>query len=706
MALIGKIRQNFWLVLILLGMALAAFVIMDIVGSRSQGSLFDQTTLGKVAGEKIDIMDFQRTEAALYSGSSDLYGRRDQVWNYFVENTIMTKESEALGLAVSSPELIELQFGDNLSPIIQNNFRNMQTGMVDRQQLNEVRNMIDQGQLSSNPNLRTFWYEQEKQIVKTRIQEKLINLASKAMYSPEWQINLNNRLSTELINFDYVRVPFDAVSDSEAEPTNEDYKNYIKENAHLYTNKEETRTVSYVVVDVMATSEDSMKIYNGMAELKEDFRNAENDSLFISLNNGFYSPLYSAKDELTGEILKDTINTLNKGDVLGPFIEGTNYLMVKLIDRMAIPDSVQARHILVSANETDLLAKSTARTKIDSIKTVYERGGISFDTLASRHSDDPGSNFKGGDLGTFAQGMMVKEFNDACFIGSREGGLYVVETQFGIHLIEVQKRIFNNNEMKYKVAYLFQPIIPSDATVDDFFDIANGLVMKNRKLEDLIKSVEADGTYSMENSAPLNKNDHTFGNLGSSESAREIVKWAFKAKPGEVSPKPYAFSDQVNLYTSQYVVVALKSITPEGLRSVEDLKSTIEALVRNKKKADIISKRLQGKDINAAAKEFKVSVDFAENATFSSAFIPEVGVEPKVVGKAFGTAAGSTGGPVIGNTGVFMVATKSISPSADMVNVPQQRRQNMSTARSQVNSRLVESLKKSYKVEDKRSKFF
>lgn len=706
MALIGKIRKNFWLVLVLLGLALASFVIMDIVGSRNRGSIFDQTTLGKVAGEKIDIMDFQRTEAALYSGSSDLYGRRDQVWNYYVENKILSKESEALGLDVSAPELFDLQFGDNLSPVVQNNFRNNQTGMVDRQQLNEVKNMIEQGQLNSNPNLRAFWYEQEKQIIKTKLQEKLTNLVSKALYSPEWQINLNNKVSTDLVNFDYVRVPFDMIPDSEAEPTDEDYKNYIKENAHLYENKEETRTLSYVVIDVIATSEDSMKIFNSLADIKEEFANAENDSLFVALNNGFYSPLYSGKDDLTGDFLKDTINSMSVGSVIGPFIEGNNYLMVKLIDKMAIPDSVKARHILVSAGDADLIAKANARTKIDSIKSVYQRGGISFDTLAARHSDDPGSNFKGGDLGTFAQGMMVKEFNDACFIGSREGGLYVVETQFGVHLIEVQKRIFNNNEPKYKVAYLFQPIVPSDGTVDDFFDIANGFVMKNRKLDELVKAVEADGNYSIEISAPLKKNDHVFGNLGSSESSREIVKWAFKSKPGEVAPKPFAFSDQVNLYTNKYVVVALNKINPKGLKTVQELKTTIEPLVRNKKKGEMISKRLQGKDLSGAAKEFGVSVEFAENVNLGTAFIPDLGVEPKVVGKAFGTPAGTIGGPVVGNSGVFMVSTKSINPSSQMVNVPQQRRQNMSTTRSQVNTKLLESLKKVYKVEDKRAKFF
>ena len=99
MALIGKIRKNFWFVLILLAMALASFIIMDVMGSRKGGrSMFNQTTVGKIAGQKIDFRDFEKTERALYSGSNDVYGRRNQLWNYLVEKALVEQQAGELGL--------------------------------------------------------------------------------------------------------------------------------------------------------------------------------------------------------------------------------------------------------------------------------------------------------------------------------------------------------------------------------------------------------------------------------------------------------------------------------------------------------------------------------------------------------------------------------------------------------------------------------
>jgi peptidyl-prolyl cis-trans isomerase D len=636
MALIGKIRKNFWLVLILLGMALAAFILMDIAGSQGGASLFNQTTVGKVAGEKIDMLDFQKTEAALFSGSPDLYQRREQLWNYVVEKAILDKEAGKMGIAVSPAELEDLQFGSNLSPVIQNNFANQQTGQVDFQQLMQIKQMIEQGELDTNPNLRSFWTEQEKQIIKTRVQEKMNTIVSKSIYAPMWQVEVQNELNTNSADFDYVKVPFDAIDDASANLTDDDFKKYIAKNSHLYTNKEETRLVKYVSINVVPSSEDSLNIKNNLDELGEEFRTTDNDSLFAVVNDGFITPIFAERDQLQGE-LKDSIDNINPGDLYGPYIDNDLYIIAKLIERKSIPDSVQARHILISANEADRSSVAIALARIDSIKAELQTGRVSFDTLAVRHSEDPGSSFNGGDLGTFQQGMMVPAFNDACFLDSREGGLYTVTTSFGVHLIEVQKRIFNSDEPKYKVGYVFKPIIPSEETQDAFFDIANELVINNRNIEALTKAVEDSGNLVLETTAPLTKNSHTFGNLGSSETSREIVKWAFRSKEGEVSSKIYTFVDPVQRFNSAYVVVSLSKINKEGLQSVDALRNQIEFAVKNEKKAKMIIDRLASKDLNAAASEFGVNVESATNATFASAFLPELGAEPNVFATVFGT---------------------------------------------------------------------
>ena len=120
MALIGKIRKNFWFVLLLLGLALAAFIMMDMTGSSGPGGAVTSMTMGNVDGQKINYQDFSRTEQAYYrNAGTDIFQKRKTIWDFYVENALVNKEADALGLNVSREELMDLQFGPNPSQIIQ-----------------------------------------------------------------------------------------------------------------------------------------------------------------------------------------------------------------------------------------------------------------------------------------------------------------------------------------------------------------------------------------------------------------------------------------------------------------------------------------------------------------------------------------------------------------------------------------------------------
>lgn len=171
MALIGKIRKNFWLVLILLGLALAAFVIMDAVNANNRGGLGAKQVVGKVAGKEIDLRDFQSTQSALYSRTQDRHAAEKAVWENYVESAIVDKLSDDSGIGVSGDELVELQFGPNISPVVQNNFRNQQTGQINMEQLLNIKQQIEEGK-PLDPGFVNFWKEQQKMIVKTAKQGK------------------------------------------------------------------------------------------------------------------------------------------------------------------------------------------------------------------------------------------------------------------------------------------------------------------------------------------------------------------------------------------------------------------------------------------------------------------------------------------------------------------------------------------------------
>jgi len=154
MALIGKIRKNSWLMIVVIGLALAAFIIMDMTSSSQLGGGGGSMPIGEINGKSVDWNDFQNAEQLVYGNSTDIFGRRSALWNYFVEEAIVSDQAEELGLGVSRDELMDLQFGNNPSPVIAARFMNPQTGQMDVAQLNQIKQQIEGNTMT--PELRGY----------------------------------------------------------------------------------------------------------------------------------------------------------------------------------------------------------------------------------------------------------------------------------------------------------------------------------------------------------------------------------------------------------------------------------------------------------------------------------------------------------------------------------------------------------------------
>ncbi|MBP6540057.1 MAG: peptidylprolyl isomerase [Saprospiraceae bacterium] len=704
MALIGKIRNNMWLVVVLLALALAGFIIMDMTSGGSSNSFGSKTTLGKIDGNKIDYMDFQRAEQALYQGSGDVYGRRSSLWNFFIEKTIIDKISESNGIGVGSDELNELEFGANLSPVVQSFYTNPQTGQVDRTQLEEIKKAVDEGTVT-NPEFAARFNELRKQVIKTQKQTKLNNLVAKSLYTPTWYAETLDKINNESATFEYVKIPFEYVKDTDVKLTDEDFSKYIKENETKYTNKEEVRNISFLVYDVVPTAEDSAKIKDQLNLLSTEFANTKNDSLFTASNNGFYNKgAYSKKDELQGE-LKDKVGSLSTGQLYGPYVDAKMYILAKLVDKKVIADSAKASHILRSVAGNDAIQLAAANKHIDSIRAAITSGQTSFKDAAIANSQDPGSGANGGDLGTFVPGAMVPEFNEAVFNG-KPGNLYKVTTQFGVHLIKVDNLVYKTNEVKYNVAYLVQPLVPSEATQNAIKDKVMATLEKTKSIDELNKL--ATGDMKIEVAGGIKKNDHILSNLPSGQTSRDIIRWAFEdnTDAGKVSPELYTFADEANYVDSKYLIAALKSIDKPGIATVESVKTNIEALVKNAKKAEIIKSKMKGTDLSAIAGIFSDSLEVAENVSFGSASLPDGSFEPVLTGKVFSAKTGTVVGPVAGMSGVFMAKLTAKTPATTEAGAFMQKMMLTQQARSQVNFRLMEALKKNKEIDDNRFTFY
>ena len=697
--------------IVLIGLGLAGFIVMDM--TSGQQSIFGsgQTIVGEVNGRKLDWNQFNKTEELLYSGSSaEVYSRRDNLWRYFIEDFIVNEEANELGLGISRDELRELEFGQNLSPVIVQRFSNPNApGIVDRQQIEYFRQMIDENKIADaiqtgqlSPTFPSFWRYQEGEIIKERLESKLISMVSKGMYTPTWMAEVLDIEQNYQIDFSYVQIPFSAIDNSEVNLTDKDYKTYIEEFERSLNQEEETRTLEIVSFAVLPTNSDSNLLVNQLNELRLDFEQSENTESFVEINFGGFDKAYYTEDQLP-EGVKDVVQSLEEGQVSEVFQDNNTYKVVKLLDKKVIPDSVKSRHILLPVNSPDQFAFSD--NLIDSLIGLLESKKESFDSLAAKFGTD-GTRTTGGDLGYASQGMMVKEFNDLIFFEAEEGKYYKVNTQFGIHLVEVTGKRFLENKIGYQFAFLNEDIIPSQETQNAIYDEVLAFTGKNRTLEDLKQSLDGNLGLRIETIKGVKKNDFIVGTLGSSQSSRDMIRWAFGEKPGKVSPEIYIYQDPVNFYNNNYVVAGLKEIISQGLPEISQIKDQIALEVTNKKKSEIIESRIKGKSLEEVAGMFGLSVENANGIPLSSNFVPGIGNEPKVIAKAFSLNQGDVSTPVKGVNGVYLlkIENKPAPPSSTNALVLKRSVSNQNI--SQVSFGLVESLRKNAKIEDNRFRFY
>jgi peptidyl-prolyl cis-trans isomerase D len=722
MALIGKIRKQKWLLVGSMAAALFLFIAMLMFDNPNQ-SLFggSQTTIGKIEGKKIEYQEFSNIHDMLYrNANTDGFSERSFLWNYFVDEAIVSKEAEAIGLGVSKNELLDLQFSTDvtqLSPIITSRYQNPQTFQVDMNQLSQIKNIITTNQIDQLiqsgqlvPDFKFRWAHQEKEIIKDRLQTKISNMVAKGMFTPSWMAEMIGAEQNEVIDFHYVVVPFDKIEDTAVSLSDDDYKTYFDENKYMFRQDEETRIVEYLEFPVIATSKDSSEIERNITDLVDDFKATENDSSFVESNFGTIDEAYFKKDEVSAAVA-DVLFTMPVGDVYGPYLDEGAYKAVKLLGRKVIPDSVKARHILLKADDQTMFNAANATS--DSLKIVLETGADSWDSVAAKYSVDLSNAMKGGDLGYFAAGTMVKPFNDLCFFSAEPGKVYKVFTQFGIHLVEVTGRKFGNKGEGVKVAYISQNIIPSQSTQDAVREQALQLQEENKSLELLRKSAVAK-KLEVKTSPALKINDFAIGALGPGQASREIVRWAFgfdqntkTAKVGDVSPQVFGFQDQQQFYVNKYVVAGLQSVVEAGEPNWKDIRSTLEPMVRNKKKGDLIVEKINNlPSLSDAASLYSLEIDTANSVSFAGAFIPGAGSEPKVVAKAFKTELNKLSEPVIGTLGVFILSPINKPTPSSAVNIAMIQQSSQQTSRSFVRSRLSEGLRKNADIKDNRARFF
>lgn len=712
MSLIQTIRDKAaWIIIGAIALALIAFIVQDALQGGTRG-LFggNSTTLGKVNGTKIDLVDFEtrykRAEdnyrAQNYPVNEQLrYQIRESLWNEYVENAILGNEYEKLGIAISDKELGDILYGPNPPQDLRQAFTDS-TGQYNAAAAYQA----IRGLKKNSAQYNSFWGEFVPALERGRQREKFTALLGNSMYIPKWLVEKTNVENSQRSSISFVNVPYSSIPDSTIKITDEDIKAYVDKHKEQYK-QEKASSIIYVTFDASPSKEDSANIYNQVTSFKDALVAANTVPAVqtVLTNSGSETPFFdgyvlSSKMQMSNA---DTLRSLADGEVYGPYMDGGNYGLAKMIDRRQMPDSVKVRHILIKIADQQtgqIRTDSAAKSLIDSLVNLI-KSGTPFDTVAARYSEDPGSKDNGGeyDFTSMQFSSLSKEFAEVAFYG-KTGDKKVVKTEnqgyAGYHYIEVlnQKKF----ETAYKIAYLTRPIVASDNTVNQASGIATQFAAENRNVKDF----DANATKRKLNKFPaeVKPNDVMIMGLG---EARELIRWVFNdAKRGAVSENAFLVGDK-------YVVAAVTNEYEEGPMPVEKARPLVEYKIRNEKKADAIIKKIgNAGSLDDIAKANNQTVMRADSIQFSNSFIPAVGNELKVLGASFNKDyQAKVSPPIKGEMGVFVIKVENIfavpNPGFD---VKQQQNAMQQQLSGMAGYRTLEVMKKAADITDNRVKFF
>lgn len=600
----------------------------------------NDTNVAEVDGEDIDVRDYQqrvKDYEILYNFSSQGRGIDDatraqintQALRELVSEKLINKEAEKLGIMTTKEEEKDLIYSAEPDPFVRQYpiFTNEETRQFDPQRIKMFEQQVDQ--IDPTGKMKEEWETIKAYVIRNNVNKKYNSLLMHSIYMPSYLIKHSLNEQTSIASIRYVKVPYTTIQDAEVKVTEDELKAYMKKRAPLYTIKEPTRSMDYVSFMVLPSAEDTSKSLGALNELKNEFVTTTDNESFINRNSEeqYVNAFVNKKSFMS--MYSDSIMNMSAGSVFGPYFENGSYKLTKVVERRTLPDSVKARHILIKTKERgqELVADSIAKRRIDSAVAAIN-SGASFDTMVLAVSQDDGSKATGGEY-TFTlqqRSQLSKEFGDFAFEGSK-GEKKVVKVDndayAGYHYIEILDQ--SGMAPAVKLANVSKSLYPGDKTDNATYAQASEFAGQNnngKAFDEAVKNRKLDKRVA-EN---LKVHDFMIPGLG---SAREMIKWAYDAKVGDVSP--------VFALNGNYVVAKLSSKKEEGLMELDaNLRPVIEASVRNEKKAKILADKYKSSaSLDAMAQAANQPVLQADSFNAAQAFIPAVGYEPKVVGYAF-----------------------------------------------------------------------
>mgnify|MGYP000024863284 FL=1 len=704
MAILGKIRQRSVFLILVIGLALFAFVISGVFGNGNQGANATDP-VAVINDDEIDIEQFRAmVDQAERNYNFSTIQAVNVVWDQAIRSKIFEQELNALGIDAGREQIEQIVSG-NQSFVQDARFQN-EAGFFD---FGIFTNFIAQLK-TQNPTAYEQWKSQERSIIEIAKQNIYYDLIKASSGLTEAEARAAFHLENDNLNLKYVRVPFDFVDDSLVSISQSEIKAYRDENKDQYQ-RDSYRNIQYVKFENAATEEDISSIrlrleglidqriaYNNVSKLTDTLEGLKTTKQVADFVDEFseqpFDSVYKPKGILNNEYA-DIIFGLNQGEVFGPYQDGNFYKISRMLDKKKNA-SIRASHILIPYDGASRVSEDVTRTAAEARKEarrIYRfarRRNANFEDLAREFSEGP-SKSSGGDLGFFQEGEMAAPFFEFCD-AARVGAIGVVETEFGFHVVKVTDK----NDLAL-IADVIAAIVPSDKTSNEIFRNATQFEMDALESDDFLTTAE-NTNYEVQ---PVNNIAELEENLPGLFQQRNIVKWAFDSDTKLGAIRRFTLSD------GSYAVVQLTAKQKEGLAELDEVESEIRAILIKKKKAELIVEQFEAvTTLEELAEKTEQSVETASAINQSNATLVGSGEEPYILGAAFSLPLNAPSVLMTGEEGVYKIEVTQKNIAQDIGNYDNYAKNLRDEANKQLDEIIFEALKSAASIEDNRVLYY
>ncbi|CAM1334854.1 peptidylprolyl isomerase [Tenacibaculum aestuariivivum] len=703
MAILSKIRERSMFLILVIGLALFAFV-LDPSTISDFFSASKVNEIGEVNGETIsrqefaEALDAYKTRAG--SNVSEMQAAKT-VWGNLIRQRIYKTQLEEAGITVGDADIMNKLYE---AEFILNDERFQTSNIFDKNKLKQFLATIKEENGADWRNWQNYMSSLKDNLEKTAYDNLVAAGLGASLKEGEAQYLMENTKVTSK----YVYVPYTSIADDLAIVKESDIKNYITKHSQDFQ-VDASRDINFVKFDIKPTPEDEEAIKLQVAKLIDDsitqtnisvkgLKNTTDYDAFLSENDSDI-PLdtnYKFKSQVP-QVIAEAIFKGNQGEVFGPYKDADYFKLSKITKVIQLPDSAQASHILIpfvgasSADTTVTQTEEEAKKTADSLLAVVKGSKSKFTDLAKQFSSDKGSADKGGFYDWFEYNRMVPSFRDFVFEG-KKGDIGVVKSQFGFHVIKIDGQ--KNFQQALQLATFGRKIEASEVTENAVFQTAEtfALALANGKnFEEVVK----DKKVTSQSAVGLKALDETVSGIG---EERDIITWAFDKEVEKGSSKRFDIE-------GGYVVAVLTGKTVKGLMPVEKATLKVRPILSNEKKAKLIKAKISGTTLDEISKSVGLTVKTVTDVNLQSPTISGVGNEPKVVGAMLNAKEQTVVKNVVGDKGVFSfeVTTKSL-PTA-LPNYDSYRRR-LINERKNKTFQMYEAIKNASNIKDNMSSFY